>query len=224
MDLIETFSDGVRGIFSDMIYDIAENGFKGMFANIYAGFQQLLFKMAVEYLASVLYQQLLGSLFSGFGLGGSSAGKGVGAGGNVTAPNLGLIEGFATGGYVSKNQVIQVGENGKELFVPFSDGYVIPNQFMDRMMGRGDSSVVNSIGGSSSMNRYSSSAYSVDNSMVNAGGSFVDSRSSNSNSQVVIINHNYYGSSDGKNASRKSTSQQILEAQKEMDRVGQRLG
>lgn len=217
MNLIEQFADGVRDIFSDMIYDIAENGFKGMFANIYAGFQKLLFKMAVEYLASVLYQSLLGSLFSGFGLG-SSAGKSAGSG---FVPNLGGVDvpSFAIGGPVKANQLIQVGEHGKEFFVPNADGYIVPNHVVNNLFG---GNAHNSIGGSSSVSRYASSAYAVTNYEGSSANNVVN-EGANTSSQIVIINHNYYGSEGSNQKSGKSVTQQVTEAQRQVDRINQRI-
>jgi hypothetical protein len=216
MNLIEQFADGVRDIFSDMIYDIAENGFKGMFANIYAGFQKLLFKMAVEYLASVLYQSLLAGLGNLFGFGVKAVSSAT-----PFVPNLGGVDvsTFAIGGPVKANKLIQVGEHGKELFIPDSDGYIVPNHIVNNLFG---SHTSNSIGGSSSVSRYASSAYAVNNYEGTSSNSVVN-EGSNSSSQIVIINHNYYGSEGSNSRSGKSVTQQVTEAQRQVDRINQRI-
>lgn len=209
MNLIEQFADGVQDIFSNMVFDIAEKGFKGMFANIYAGFQKLLFKMAVEYLSSILYQSLLGSLFSGFGLGGKPAGKAS----SGFVPILGAIApaGFATGGSVHAKEIIQVGEHGKELFVPNSDGYIVPNHVINNLFG-----------GASSLSRYSSSAYRVNNYGDSSGDNVVNHGDSSS-SQIVIVNNNYYGTESARQRTGRSVNQQVTEAQRIVDRVNQRI-
>lgn len=69
---IQEFASGVKDIFGNMINDIRDRGFKGLFTSIALGFDQLLYKMAVEYLESKIYQLLLNSIGGAFTVGGSN--------------------------------------------------------------------------------------------------------------------------------------------------------
>jgi hypothetical protein len=73
--------------------------------------------------AEMAAQAALEAIFGAFGSGG---GFGIGLAG-VSAAGLGLIGGRASGGPVAANEPYVVGEEGPELFVPHSAGYIVPN-------------------------------------------------------------------------------------------------
>lgn len=70
-DFLGEVAVGIGDIFSDLMYQIAENGFGRVFSYIYEGFKRMLFRMAVEYLQSQLVNLLFKGLDRAFG-GGTS--------------------------------------------------------------------------------------------------------------------------------------------------------
>ena len=76
-------------------------------------------------LRQIGYQTTLNAL-------GSSSGGGGGGGGDIFSDVLGSVIGsfFAEGGSVSAGQAVTVGERGRELFVPQTNGTIIPNHDM----------------------------------------------------------------------------------------------
>jgi tape measure domain-containing protein len=82
---VATIADGISSLFGDMVSD-TKMTFGSLFGNIYAGFQQMLFKMAVEYLQSQLYQALMSTIGRWLGVG--AIGASAGAGTPVGVPGL----------------------------------------------------------------------------------------------------------------------------------------
>ena len=74
-------------------------------------------------LRQIGYQTTLNAL-------GSSSGGAGGGGGDIFSDVLGSVIGsfFAEGGSVSAGQPVTVGERGRELFVPSTNGTIVPNQ------------------------------------------------------------------------------------------------
>ena len=101
----------------------------------------------------------LGDLFGGFGRFGSLFGGGGGGGlGGGFAVNNGLggggfdfnLPGLSAGGPVEPGRLYQVGEGGRELFVPQVPGHVLPSLPSDRLLAR-----MGGGGGIQITNRYS---------------------------------------------------------------------
>ena len=69
----------------------------------------------------------MSSSFSGAGSFLSSIFGGGGGGGGMTPINAALASPFAEGGAVRGGMPITVGERGRELFVPSTNGTIIPN-------------------------------------------------------------------------------------------------
>lgn len=124
---VAEFASGMEGIFQNA-FEALSKGFKGFFEGIYQGFKQLLIHMAAEYLASQLKNVVLKGLASLVG-----AAFGGGGGGGAAPSGGGWGGGFAAGGMVMGGQPIRVGEHGSELFVPPSNGRIIPH---DQMAGQ----------------------------------------------------------------------------------------
>lgn len=195
--LIKEFADGVRNIFSDMAYDIAENGFKGLFANIYMGFKQLLFKMAVEYLSSKLYGLLINSLVNVFKVSAPKAGGGIDNGPGIGSPET---AGMALVSSAGAGATVTTASNALTQFRSQS------------------SEAVSSIGGAKSYMAYNSYGDANDYSTVNSSGG--------SNSSQTTINqsftYNIYTNDEKK--IRQTVTQSVMDAQKMADRKKKRLG
>ena len=166
MQIMKQFSDGVVGIFGQMFSDLKDKGFRGLFESIYAGFSNLLFRMAVEYLQSQLAQLLTHALSPA--LGGGNAGGGSASSGDAASGLLGGIFGgvgsifggsssspassditdmstifggaFASGGFMDSGKVSLVGERGPELVIPSSRSYVMNNRDLNKSLSGSGSS------------------------------------------------------------------------------------
>lgn len=114
----------MKTIFENAFGELATHGFKGFFDSIVGGFQQMLQKMAADFLASQL-TKLIGNLFSSL-LGGLGGGGG-GILGGLQAGEGGLIPMAATGATASAGMPYIVGERGPELFIPSNNGRISPN-------------------------------------------------------------------------------------------------
>ena len=102
--VFDKFTQGLE----DALVDFAKTG-KFEWKNFVAG-------LAEELLRSQI-RQLMAGIFTNSNGGGSSIWSGIKS-----------IFGFASGGGVGQNTPILVGERGPELFVPASNGKVVPNQ------------------------------------------------------------------------------------------------
>lgn len=125
--------------FMRMFDHLFEQGFGGFFSNVAIGFRKLLADLAREYLAS----QLRGLLARVIGLtidsafGGSGAGQQtqtVGTSGTAAPID---VPGRAFGGPVSAGQIYEWQENGREYFVPSTNGRVLsPSESKAATSGR----------------------------------------------------------------------------------------
>ncbi|OGF05212.1 MAG: phage tail tape measure protein [Candidatus Eisenbacteria bacterium RBG_16_71_46] len=96
------------GVFQSAFDNLFQRGFKGFFGSVVQGFQQMLQRMAADYLASQLTRLLIGAI-------GGSAGVNAFFGG-----------GRAAGGPVVSGRSYIVGEQGPELFTPDRGGQIVP--------------------------------------------------------------------------------------------------
>lgn len=110
---IEDLATGISDVLVGAFDKAKEEGFDTFFTNVIDGFQQMLYRMAMEYLQSQLVKLLMRSLDSLFG----------GSGG---------LDGFATGGRVKAGAVSVVGERGPELFVPDVQGTIITHSELNK--------------------------------------------------------------------------------------------
>ena len=113
------------------------NDVKNIFANFASGFEEAILQaksfsdvlkgLAQDILRVMLRQLVLRQLFNigGALLGQTGFGKSIGIGGNLGDLTFG--GGRASGGPVSSNSMYMVGEEGPELFVPRTNGYIVPN-------------------------------------------------------------------------------------------------
>jgi hypothetical protein len=125
-DKIKGVADDLKGVFENAFNDLREHGFKGFFNSIIAGFEQMLSRMAAEFLASQLTKLLVNVI--GGAIGGAAGAAGGGGGGGLQAGEGGFAGMAASGGPVlSQGRSYLVGERGPELFVPPTSGKIIPN-------------------------------------------------------------------------------------------------
>jgi hypothetical protein len=98
--------------FADYLFDpFQEDGLNGMLR----GFVDTLRRMAAEAAAASIFEDLL------------SAAAGSGFLGNLAGLFSGPIKRSASGGFLGSNEPSIVGENGPELFIPKTQGQVVPN-------------------------------------------------------------------------------------------------
>ena len=98
---------------------------KGALRQVLANFISQLVQMGIQIIVNT---QLAKAMKSVLGGGGSSGGGGIDVG---TIFNIGKkILGFAEGGSVKAGQPITVGERGREMFVPSTNGTIVPNHQM----------------------------------------------------------------------------------------------
>jgi tape measure domain-containing protein len=98
----EQAAKDIQQKFADFLFDPFEDGLQGMLQ----GFVDIIRRMVAQFVALRLLGQ--GGIFGAGGL-------------------EGILSGFASGGRVSGGTPIIVGEKGPEIFVPSTDGQIIPN-------------------------------------------------------------------------------------------------
>lgn len=141
VEIFRQVASGMENIFLNAFGNI-RNGFGGFFSSIVSGFQQMLQRMAAEYLSSRLasvFTQLLGNVFGGMFGGvasgpklppGVSSGNFAGGLGQAVKNSFGNLKlatpGRAIGGYVGAGKPYMVGEQGPEYFVPRASGQIVP--------------------------------------------------------------------------------------------------
>ena len=209
--MIKEFASGVKDIFGNMITDIRDHGFKGLFTSIAQGFDQLLFKMAVEYLESQLYQLLLNSMGNLFKLPGASSG--------ANAP------GKAIGGAVAGGAGYMIGENGPELFVPGMDGFIVANHHIKNMMNGFAAGAKAGLSAGNVYNTYSSGAVNSNVRNYNVGGMMTNQTPAgqSGDSHVHLHFNTHFNVASPEQA--KSLEQHVyLQAQQRADRYRKRLG
>ena len=128
-----------------------KNVFKTLWQDVSTGFQQMLIKMAEDWLKSQLmklFTGLLGKLL-GFALPGTGGAPGGGGGSSAASGGTDFssystygLQQFASGGSFWGGQPMVVGEQGPELILPRSSGYVVPNGAL-AAAGAGGPQVVN---------------------------------------------------------------------------------
>lgn len=117
MEMFQQFTQGLQSIFEKTFTDLYQHGFKGFFANIIKGVNDLIGQIAAKFLAARLtdlFTNLLGGL-----IGGAFGGGKVDSGAYRT--------GYAGGGYMNPGAARWVGEQGPELFMPDVPGRVVPH-------------------------------------------------------------------------------------------------
>jgi TP901 family phage tail tape measure protein len=120
-DEVTNMLNGLTDLFGRTLDNLREKGFKNFFADVVAGFDDMLFQLAKKWLMSQFLQLItnsLGPLLQG-ALGGTPPIAGV----NVS----GML---ASGGPVEAGRSYIVGERGQEVFTPSQDGRVISNSQM----------------------------------------------------------------------------------------------
>jgi len=115
--MIGNFSDGLSGQLTQALMTGKAS---------FGDFARSILAMIVQMIMKMLILKALSSIF-GFGAGGAS-------GGQVTK-----AEGKASGGGLNRGKPFMVGEQGRELFVPKTDGHLVPNH----KLGGGDPLTVN---------------------------------------------------------------------------------
>lgn len=133
-DYTKEAAEGIQDAIGDGLVDILQGNFKSIGDN----FGKLLAKMAAEALAADITKSLFGGVSGGTG--GSLLEQLISGAGNFFS---GLFSGArATGGSVSENGAYLVGENGPEMFVPSTAGYVMnTGQTSDMQRGLASGSV-----------------------------------------------------------------------------------
>lgn len=132
----ERAMENMQDAFSGLLEDV----FMGKAVDFEKEFKALLARMAAQLAASKILELLMGTKgadgkYSG-GLA-SSIGSGVG---NWVG---GLFSGAAMGGEVSAGVPREVGERGREVFIPKTDGTIVSHEQLARGGGRGAVSVTN---------------------------------------------------------------------------------
>lgn len=123
----------IQSTLGDSLYEVMQ----GNFGNILTSFKQMLDRMVAQALAANIARAIFGEQFT-------STGRMSGAGGNALS-SLFSFFGFGRregGGPVTAGQPYIVGEKRPELFVPTSNGTIIPNLDMVAKIGGGSSSNV----------------------------------------------------------------------------------
>lgn len=116
-DYTKEAAEGIQDAIGEGLVDVLQGDFKSIGDN----FGKLLAKMAAEALAADITKSLFGGVSGGTG--GSLLEQLVSGAGTFFS---GLFSGArATGGSVSENGAYLVGENGPEMFVPSTAGYVM---------------------------------------------------------------------------------------------------
>ncbi len=124
-EAIAQFADGVKNVFQTAFTDLYQNGFRGFFNSVVSGFNQMLVKLAADYLSS----QIATLVSNAFGLGGGGGKKGGGLGNAIGSLLGGLFGGTrALGGPVTAGRAYLVGEHQPEVFIPRQSGTVAPMQ------------------------------------------------------------------------------------------------
>lgn len=121
----------IQSTLGDSLYEVMQ----GNFGNILTSFKQMLDRMVAQALAANIARAIFGEQFT-------STGRMSGAGGNALS-SLFSFFGFGRregGGPVTAGQPYIVGEKRPELFVPTSNGTIIPNLDMVAKIGGGGSS------------------------------------------------------------------------------------
>lgn len=218
--MIQEFASGVKDIFGNMINDLKEKGFKGLFTSIAQGFDQLLFKMAVEYLESQIYQMLLSSMGGWLG-GGSGKGGGLGA----PAQIAGAPQFAATGKSASAGNPFWIGENGPELFVPGMDGYIVANHHLSNMMAGFSAGAKAGLSAGNTYNQYSSGAIGGGNTNYVMSGLVPGANSETRKTEDHVHLHFHSTFNVGNHAEAKQLEQHVyVQAQRRADRYNKRLG
>jgi len=143
----KTISDGLQKGIEDFSLGVAKSIVLGeklgvTFRKIVDDILVRLISKQLEYIATLLldiayqkikttelYSQLAASMSSSFSGAGSFLSSIFGGGGGGMTPiNAALASPFAEGGAVRGGMPITVGERGRELFVPSTNGTIIPNQ------------------------------------------------------------------------------------------------
>lgn len=140
-DIEKTFKNSFGTFFSDIL--TGTKSAKDAFKDLTSSISQYFMKLAAEKLT----QQLFDGLSS---LGGGSGGGKSGGGGWLSSAAGLLAKGFgggmATGGNVQANMAYNVGENGKEIFIPRQNGYMMnarQTREWERNNGGGGTNVFN---------------------------------------------------------------------------------
>lgn len=115
LSFFQDIAQGTQQVFEGMFQNLYQHGFKGFFANVIQGFEGMLQQMAARYLASKLADLVTGLIGGFFG----------GGGGGIS--DASIVGGLASGGKVTAGRPYFVGEQGRELFVPPSNGQIVPN-------------------------------------------------------------------------------------------------
>jgi len=141
----KTISDGLKKGIEDFSLGIAKSIVLGeklgvTFRKIVDDILVRMISKQLEYIATLLldiayqkikttelYAQLAASMSSAFSGSGSFLSSLFGGGGEMTPINAALSSPFAEGGSVKGGVPITVGERGRELFVPSTNGTIVPN-------------------------------------------------------------------------------------------------
>ncbi len=128
-DAIAKFAEETKAVFQNAFQDLYQNGFKGFFNNVVTGFNQMLARIAADYLAS----QVTKMIMRGLGLATDASGGGGGKGNKIGDAIGGLLGGLfggtrAMGGPVTAGRAYLVGEHQPEVFIPRQSGTVMPTQ------------------------------------------------------------------------------------------------
>ncbi len=111
--LLKTVSDATKSLSTDMATALM-NG-EDVLGSFKDFFKKIIGQIISEALRLMVIQPILNAIFGSFGFGFDAGGS------------LGKIGGKASGGPVMKNKPYIVGERGEELFVPSTNGNIIPN-------------------------------------------------------------------------------------------------
>ena len=114
---LDTAAVGMIGNFSDGLSTQLTQALMTGKAS-FGDFARSILAMIMQMIIKMLILKAISSVF-GFGVGGAS-------GGNVTA-----AKGKAAGGGLNRGKPFMVGEQGRELFIPKTDGHLVPNHKLD---------------------------------------------------------------------------------------------
>jgi hypothetical protein len=115
-NLLSTISDATKAMSTDIATALM-NG-EDVLGSFKDFFKKIISQVISEALRLMVIQPILNSIFGSFGFGFDAGGT------------LGKLPGRATGGPVMKNKPYIVGERGEELFVPSTNGNIIPNNMI----------------------------------------------------------------------------------------------
>lgn len=208
----EKYAEMLSDTLEDALGKILDEGFKDFWNNVIDGFRQMFRQIVIDYIKSQAYKFFLriGGMLAGASTGGAG-----GAGGSNG--NIGLLAG---GGPAVSNSPYIVGEEGPELFIPDSSGFVVSNRNLLDIPDMLTSMFSNSVNASENSKMFISGRNLVSSpSSINSGSNTVVNNSDQGDTYNININLPNIKDTD---KFRSSRGQIMEELHQEMIRASRR--